>query len=182
MVTLHTPPLPPTPLVCLLCACSDLISLFCIQGQSRERINTRGTSVKTAIAKSYPPPKATRTQTPTAKGSQQYPKIHLSVSSLYSHATETSRKVSQWNLPDPIMMYLPPQNNSGRLKNSHRPIHPSNFHPYNLHPSIMSDERLFCAFMDVVNNSLPLRTCASKYNVHSRNIKNFLDEYEYHQI
>ena len=36
--------------------------------------------------------------------------------------------------------------------------------------------------MDVVKNSSPLSTCAPKYNVHSRNIKNLLDEYESHHL
>ena len=36
--------------------------------------------------------------------------------------------------------------------------------------------------MDVVNNSSTLRACASRYNVHSRIIMNFLDEYESHQL
>ena len=34
--------------------------------------------------------------------------------------------------------------------------------------------------MDVVKNSSTLRNCTSKYNVHSRIIKNLLDEYESH--
>ena len=81
-------------MVCLLCACSDLISSLHRQGQARERRKTRGTSVGIAIANSSPPPKAANTKVPTAKGSQHYPKSHLSVSSLHSRATETSRKVS----------------------------------------------------------------------------------------
>ena len=60
--------------------------------------------------------------------------------------------------------------------------HPSNLHPYHLHPSVMPDKDLFHAFMDFVQNSSPLRTCASKYNVHTRIIKNTLDEYESHQL
>ena len=46
----------------------------------------------------------------------------------------------------------------------------------------MSGKDLFRAFMDVVKNSSTLRNCASKYNVHSRIIKNLLDEYESHQL
>ena len=60
--------------------------------------------------------------------------------------------------------------------------HPSNLHPYHLHTSIMSDKDLFRAFMDFVKNYLPLVTCASKYKVNSRIIKNLLDEYKYHQL
>ena len=60
--------------------------------------------------------------------------------------------------------------------------HPSNLHPYLLHPSIMSKENLFCDFVDVVKNSSTLRACDSRYNVHSRIIKNLLDEYESHQL
>ena len=36
--------------------------------------------------------------------------------------------------------------------------------------------------MDVVNNSSILRSCASRYNVHSRITKNLLDDYEYNQL
>ena len=36
--------------------------------------------------------------------------------------------------------------------------------------------------MDDVKNSSTFRTCASKYNVRSRIIKNLLDEYEYRQL
>ena len=36
--------------------------------------------------------------------------------------------------------------------------------------------------MDVVKNSSTFRACASRYNFHSRIIKNILDEYESHQI
>ena len=61
-------------------------------------------------------------------------------------------------------------------------LHPSNIHPYILHTSIMSGENIFRDFMDVVKNSSTLRNCASKYNVHSRIIKNPLDENESHQI
>ena len=43
-----------------------------------------------AIAKSSPPPKAANTKVPISKGSQHYPKSHLSVSSLHPRATETS--------------------------------------------------------------------------------------------
>ena len=89
VVILHDLP-PPPPLVCLLCACSDLISSLHRQGKFRERINTRGTSVVIVIAKSFPPPKADNTKVPTGKGIQHYPKIHLSVSSLHSRYTETS--------------------------------------------------------------------------------------------
>ena len=46
----------------------------------------------------------------------------------------------------------------------------------------MSDKDLFHAFMDFVNNSLPLRTCASKYKFHSRITNNLLDECESHQL
>ena len=46
------------------------------------------------IANSSPPPKAANTKVPTSKGIQHYTKIHLSVSSLHSRATETSGKVS----------------------------------------------------------------------------------------
>ena len=60
--------------------------------------------------------------------------------------------------------------------------HPPSLHPYNLHCSIMSDKNHFCSFMDVVKNSSPLRTCAAIYHIHSRVIKNLIDEYESHQI
>ena len=46
----------------------------------------------------------------------------------------------------------------------------------------MSDINIFRAFMDVVKNSSTLRAWNFKYSVHSRIIKNLLDEYEYHQI
>ena len=46
----------------------------------------------------------------------------------------------------------------------------------------MSDNNIFRAFMDVVKNSSTLRTCTSKYRVHSRIINNLLYEYEPHQI
>ena len=84
MLSLHLP------LVCLLCACSDLISSQHRQGKDRERINTRGTSVGIAIAKIPPTPKAANTKVPIAKGSQHYSKSHLSVSSLHPRSTETS--------------------------------------------------------------------------------------------
>ena len=86
--------MPPPPLVWRLCACSDLISSLHRQGQARDRRKKRVTSLAIAIAKSSPPPKAVNTKVTTAKGSQHYPKSHLSVSSLHSRATETSRKVS----------------------------------------------------------------------------------------
>ena len=60
--------------------------------------------------------------------------------------------------------------------------HPSNLHPYLLHTSIMSDKNFFRDFMDVVKNSSTLRACSSRYNVHSRIIKNLRDKYEYHHI
>ena len=60
--------------------------------------------------------------------------------------------------------------------------HPSNLHPYHLHPSITSDKNIFCAFTDVVKNSSPLWTWASKYKVHSSNTMNILYEYESHNI
>ena len=93
VVTLHAIT-PSSPLVWLLCACSDLISSFHRQGQSRERINTRGASVGIEIADSSQPPKAANTKAPTAKEGQHYPKSHLSVSSLHSRATEISINVS----------------------------------------------------------------------------------------
>ena len=46
----------------------------------------------------------------------------------------------------------------------------------------MSDINLFCALLDFVKNSLALRACAFKYNVHSIIIKNLLGEYKSHQI
>ena len=52
----------------------------------------------------------------------------------------------------------------------------SNLHPYLLHISIMSDKNIFRDFMDVIKNSLILKSCASRYNVHSRSIKKLLDE------
>ena len=61
-------------------------------------------------------------------------------------------------------------------------IYPSNLPPYHLHPSIMSEKNIFCAFMDFVKNSSMLRACASKYNVHSRIINHLLDEYESNNI
>ena len=88
MISLHPP------LVCLLSACSDLISSLQRQGQARQRRNTRDTSVEIAISKSSPPPKSTNNKVPTAKGGQHYPKIHLSASSLHSCNPETSRKFS----------------------------------------------------------------------------------------
>ena len=88
MLSLHPP------LVCLLCACSDLISSQHRQGQDRDRRNTRGKNVGIAIPKSSPPPKASNSKVPTSKGSQKYPKTHLTVSSLHSCATETPREVS----------------------------------------------------------------------------------------
>ena len=56
----------PPPLVCLLCACSDLISSLYRQGKSIERRKKRGTSVLISIAKIYPLPKAANTKVPTA--------------------------------------------------------------------------------------------------------------------
>ena len=61
-------------------------------------------------------------------------------------------------------------------------LHTVNPYTSNPHLSIMPDNIILCDFMDVVKNSSTLRTCASKYNVHSRIIKNLLDEYEYYQI
>ena len=78
----------------VVCMLRFIISSLHRQGQSIERRKTRGKSVGITIAKSSPPPKAVNTKVPTTKGSQHYPKIHLSVSSLHSRATETSRKVS----------------------------------------------------------------------------------------
>ena len=42
----------------------------------------------------------------------------------------------------------------------------------------MADNNIFRAFMGVVENSSTLRTCAPKYNIHSRIFENLLDEYE----
>ena len=56
----------PPPLVCLLSACSDLISSLHRQGQARDKRKKRGLSVGIAIAKSSPPPKAANTQQPKA--------------------------------------------------------------------------------------------------------------------
>ena len=77
------------------CACSYLILSLHRQGQSREMRKKRGTSLGIEISNSSPPKKDANTKVPTSKSSQHYPKIHLSVSFLYSHATETSRKVSK---------------------------------------------------------------------------------------
>ena len=60
--------------------------------------------------------------------------------------------------------------------------YPSNLQPYLLHPSIMSDKNLFCDFMYVVKNVSTLKTCTSRYNVHSIIIKNLPYEYVYHHI
>ena len=60
--------------------------------------------------------------------------------------------------------------------------HPSNIHTYHLHPSIMSDKYLFCAFMDVVKNYSALRACAFKYNIHSRITNKLPDKYESHKL
>ena len=61
--------------------------------QDIDRIKERVKSVGISIANSSPPPNSANTKVPTVKGSQPYPKIHLSVSSLHSHDRETSRKV-----------------------------------------------------------------------------------------
>ena len=53
--------------------------------------------------------------------------------------------------------------------------HPSNLNNYHLHPSIISETDIFRDLMDFVKNSSLLRTCASRNNVHSRNIKILLD-------
>ena len=66
--------LPPSlPLVCPLCACSDLISSLHRQEQTRERGNTRGTSVGIEIAKSYLPPKSANSKAPIATTNTQSP-------------------------------------------------------------------------------------------------------------
>ena len=120
-------------LVCLLYACSDLISSLHRQGQARERRKTRGISVGIEISKSYPTPKAANTQQPKAANTipkstcQHYPKIHLSVSSLHSCSTETPRKVSTVEAVCHIHMYLTPQNSSGRTKTPHS--QPPHFKP-----------------------------------------------------
>ena len=47
----------------------------------------------------------------------------------------------------------------------------------------MSDENhVFCAFVDVVTNSSTLRACSFKWKIHSRIIKNLLDEYYPHNL
>ena len=46
----------------------------------------------------------------------------------------------------------------------------------------MSDETFFRDFMDVLKNSSTLRSCASRYNIHSRIIKNLLDEHASQQL
>ena len=94
VVTLHPPP-PPPPLVCLLCAWSDLISSLHRKGQAIERRKARYTSVGIKISKSSPPTNSSNTKVPIAKGSQHYPKCHLSVSSIHSRATETSSLILQ---------------------------------------------------------------------------------------
>ena len=84
--------LSPPPLMCLLCACSDLILSFHRQGQARERRKTRGTSVGIEISKSPSPPKAALTQQPKAANTipTSTCQYHISTS-----APETSRKVSK---------------------------------------------------------------------------------------
>ena len=178
------------------------------QGQFRERRKTIFISAGIAIAKSSPPPKATNTQQP--KEANTTPKATCQ-SHLSTPAPETSRKVStveyacpytdgpttteqQWQaqnatqsfptLPISILIgwtYHHRTEVAGPKRHTVNP-HPSNLHPYHLHPSIMSDENLFHAFMDVVNNSSPFRIRASIYHIRSRVVKNLLDEYEYHQI
>ena len=83
--------LSPPPLVCLVCACSDLISSLHRQGQARDRIKTRGLSIGIAIAKSSPPPKAVNTQQTKAANTIQKSTFPYH---LYTPAPETSRKVS----------------------------------------------------------------------------------------
>ena len=69
-------------------------------------------------------------QHPTSIGSQHYPKIHLSNSSLHS-CSRNLQKVSQWKPPAPIRLDPPPQNSSGRHKTPHSyspPFQPPSFH------------------------------------------------------
>ena len=93
VVTLHALPHYPY-LVLLLCAWSYLISSLHRQGLARERRKKIGKNLGIEISNSSPLQKAANTKVPTSKGSQHYPKSHLSVSFLQYHTTETSRKVS----------------------------------------------------------------------------------------
>ena len=82
---------PPPYLVCLLCACSDLISSLHRQWYARERRKTRGVSVGIAIAKSSTLPKAANAQ--HTKAANTIPKATCP-SHLSTPDPETFRKVS----------------------------------------------------------------------------------------
>ena len=138
-----------------MCACSDLISALHRQGQARERRKTRGL------------PRVPHRQRLTTPNNQRQ--------------TTLSQNPSV-RLISPLPLQKPPERSPQWKLLAPNP-HPSNLHPYLLHPSIMSDENyLFCAFMDVVTNSSTLRACSFRYKVHPRIIQNLLDEYHYHQL
>ena len=102
----------PPPLVCLLCACSDLILSLHRQGQARNRIETRGTSVEIEISKIPPPTKSANTKVTTVKGSQHYPK-----STCQSHLSTTARQKpssSAFNLN--LSAAAPPQPSASILR------------------------------------------------------------------
>ena len=107
---------PPPPLMCLLCACSDLISSLHRQGKAIDRIKTRVISVGIAIAKISPQPKGSNTQPRKAANTIQKSAWNLISPLLIQKHPERS---PQWNLPAPICMDLPPQTISGRPKTPH---------------------------------------------------------------
>ena len=113
-------------------------------------------------------PTAKGYQHPIAKGRQHYPKSHLSVSSLHSRSTETSRKVStaeaacpypdetntiehQWQdqkatqstptLPNSILIGWTYHHRTAVAGQKFHTVdpHPSNLHTYHLHTSIISE-------------------------------------------
>ena len=141
MLSLHPP------LVCLLCACSDLISSQHRQGQDRERRNTRGTSVVIAIAKSSPPPKAANNKAPIAKGSQHYPKTYLSVSFIHPRVAETSS------------LSLQPNSSARRVSSFAFKRSCSSFSAFSLNSSEKHDSSSACSFAYALLLSAVLPQC-----------------------
>ena len=117
MLSFYMISLSPLPTVCLLWACSYLISSLHIQEHGRERRNTGRTSVEISISKSSLLPKAANNKVPTVKVIQHYPKPPLSVSSTMPQKPQLMSL--QWKLPAPIRLDLTPYNSSGRPKTRH---------------------------------------------------------------
>ena len=79
-------------------------------------------------------------------------------------------------------MDLPPHN--GSVGTKILLISPPPFQPPSLSPPFFNHlrQKYLPCFHGFFKNSSQLRTCASRYNIHSINIKNLLDDCEYHNI